>query len=214
LRGAGLLTGVPPPDPPAPRARADTPATVRVSTYRPASMRGGAQSRCGYRALDHAFRVRTDDPEVAAQVAAALADLACPRPGRFAVAVYTVRRERAGWVVAVAGEPVAAPVTRERVVRVLLWHVNAEAVRRSAHRSVLLHAAVAERDGAAVVLPAGTDRGKTTTVAGLVRAGYRYLSDEVAAFDPGTLELRPYPKPLGRDPRALAVLAYLRPRAA
>ena len=43
------------------------------------------------------------------------------------------------------------------------------------------------------------ESGKTTLTAGLVRAGFDYLSDEAVAFDWDTLDIVPYAKPLSID---------------
>jgi hypothetical protein len=72
-------------------------------------------------------------------------------------------------------------------------------VASSADRFVLLHAAAAVRNGVTVILAAPMEHGKSTTVAGLVRAGYRYVTDETVALVPGSLEVHAYPKPLTLD---------------
>lgn len=59
-----------------------------------------------------------------------------------------------------------------------------------------IHAGVVEVDGQGVILPASPGSGKTTLTAGLVRSGWRYLSDEFALIDPDDLKLRAYPKAL------------------
>jgi hypothetical protein len=76
----------------------------------------------------------------------------------------------------------------------LFWHVNSETVRRTGD-FLLIHAgAVCTRGGQGVVLPGASGAGKTTLVAGLVAAGFHYLSDEAAAIDPVARRLYPYPK--------------------
>jgi hypothetical protein len=76
---------------------------------------------------------------------------------------------------------------------------------------VLVHAAAAEADGGAVILPGESEAGKTTTVAGLVRSGLRYLTDEAVAVGIDPLVVEPYPKPLSVEPGARPVLSGLRP---
>ena len=44
-----------------------------------------------------------------------------------------------------------------------------------------------------MLMPAPSGSGKTTLVAGLVRAGFGYLSDEAAVLDPVTSLVQPYP---------------------
>ena len=96
------------------------------------------------------------------------------------------------------------------LVRWVTWHVNHQVIACSSDY-VLLHAAAAARDGVGVLLPAASEAGKTTLVAGLVRSGFAYLTDEAAAIDPSTLQIEPYPKPLSIDRGSWEVLADLAP---
>ena len=98
-----------------------------------------------------------------------------------------------------------------RVLDYLTWHVNRAAIRSSNDR-VLVHAAAAALDGVGVLMPAEMEAGKTTLVAGLVRTGFQYLTDEAAVIDPASLQLHPYPKPLSVDPGSWSVLADLQPK--
>jgi hypothetical protein len=77
--------------------------------------------------------------------------------------------------------------------------------------AVMSHAGGVERDGVACVLPADPESGKTTLTAGLVRAGFSYLSDEAVSFDWETGEIEPYPKPLSIDPGSQFLFPELRP---
>ena len=76
---------------------------------------------------------------------------------------------------------------------------------------MLVHAGAVEWDGHAALFPAPMESGKTTLVAGLVRAGARYLSDEAAAIDPETLLVHPFPKSLTIGAGSWEVLADLAP---
>jgi hypothetical protein len=60
---------------------------------------------------------------------------------------------------------------------------------------ILLHSATVEIGGAGVMLSARTDTGKTGTVLRLVRAGARFLADDMTILDERGLALC-YPKPL------------------
>ena len=87
----------------------------------------------------------------------------------------------------------------------LFWHINSEATQRTGD-FLLVHAgAVVTPGGDGVLLPAPSGSGKTTLVAGLVRGGFSYLSDEAGAIDPVTGKLHAYPKALTlkRSPREL-----------
>lgn len=166
-----------------------------------------------FRALGHDFVVTVPDATVGRYVEEVLAALAAPGSPSTR---YDLRQRNAGdhwqYVLTFEGTEFATAVSPSVALSNLLWHINQETVRRSSARFVLLHAAAAERDGAAVVLPAAMESGKTTLVAGLVKAGLRYLSDEIAAFDPDGQLVLPYPKPLSVDPGSWPVLADLRPQ--
>lgn len=168
-------------------------------------------SALAFMALGHHFAVRTDDPSLLRYLERLLAPLRVPEQ---AVRSYDVTgptpRGRAS--LRYDGATLLADATPPHLVATLLWHVNQEVLARSGD-AVLLHAAAAERDGAAVLLPGRSGSGKTTLVAGLLRAGLRYLTDEAVAVDPDTLAVKPFHKPLSVDPGSFEVLADLRPPA-
>lgn len=87
------------------------------------------------------------------------------------------------------------------LLELVLWDLNRRAI-ASVEDRIVLHAAAASRGGRALLLPGGPDAGKTTTVAGLVRAGFDYLTDEAALIDPEALEMHPYPRPLSLSGRS------------
>lgn len=75
---------------------------------------------------------------------------------------------------------------------------------------LLIHAgSVVSRRGEGVLLPADSGYGKTTLVAGLIRAGFGFLSDEIGVIDHRTGVLRPYPRALNFKEGALAVFPDL-----
>lgn len=173
---------------------------------------GAPTARAAYRtgrltALGHDFEIRTDLGELAAYLATLFAPFARSGP---AASEYTLAATPAGCGLWFDGEPVVEGGDRAHALALLLWHVNREVVARSGHW-VLLHAAGATLDGVGLVMPAPMESGKTTLVAGLVRSGLGYLSDELVAVDPATLELVAYPKALSIDPGSWPLLPDLRP---
>jgi hypothetical protein len=88
--------------------------------------------------------------------------------------------------------------------------VNRRALDTDDH--LILHAGGVERDGIGVVFPADVEAGKTTLVAGLVRAGWGYLTDEGVAIDRDSLRIDPYPKPLSIDRGAWPLFPELEPQ--
>ena len=108
------------------------------------------------------------------------------------------------------GQPITRTPYEPLAVAFLFWHLNIAVVAES-DRYLLLHAAAATYNGAAIVLPAAKDSGKSTLVARLVQRGCGYLTDEATAIDPVTLAVDPYAKPLAIEEGSWGVLADLRP---
>lgn len=159
-------------------------------------------------ALGHDFEVRTDLEPLTAYLTRLFAPLARPGPARSR---YTLAAAPRGCGLWFDGEPIVVEGDRAHALAMLLWHVNREVVARSGHL-VLLHAAGATaREGDGIVMPAAMESGKSTLVAALVRAGFGYLSDEVVAVDPATLDLIAYPKALSLDAGSWPLLPELAP---
>jgi hypothetical protein len=72
-----------------------------------------------------------------------------------------------------------------------------------------VHAGAVSREGLAVLLPAPPDSGKSTLVAGLVDAGFGYLSDEMVPLAGAAGLVGPYPKPLWLDRGSVEAVARL-----
>ena len=92
----------------------------------------------------------------------------------------------------------------------VVWDVNRAAAEASGDH-LLFHAGALEAGGAGVLVPGASGSGKSTLVAGLVRAGLGYLTDELAAFDMARGMLVPYPKPITIKPGSFAVLSDMDP---
>lgn len=79
-------------------------------------------------------------------------------------------------------------------------------------RFLLIHAgAVVTPSGKGVLLPAVSGSGKTTLVTALVRAGFGFLSDELAVVEPETGRLHPFPRALNLKDGTLSLFPDLRP---
>jgi len=75
------------------------------------------------------------------------------------------------------------------------------------------HAAVVEKNGITLVLPAPPGSGKSTLCAILMLSGWRLLSDEHCLLDMETLELVPYVRPVPIKNNSIAVLQSMFPAA-
>lgn len=87
----------------------------------------------------------------------------------------------------------------------------AAAAQQLERRYLLFHAGSVAWKAKGVLLPAPSCGGKTTLVAGLVAADFQFLGDEVAALDPDSLRLDPFPRSLCIRAGSRAALAHLYP---
>jgi HprK-related kinase A len=92
------------------------------------------------------------------------------------------------------------------------WGVNMF-IGQYLHHLLLLHAAVVERDGRALVLPALPGSGKSTLCAALATSGWRLLSDEFGAFDLEAGVFRAMLKPVALKNRSIDVIRAHAPDA-
>ena len=92
------------------------------------------------------------------------------------------------------------------------WGLN-WAVTAHAHHYVVYHAAVLERDGRALVLPAPPGSGKSTLTAALAQRGWRLLSDELALLDPRDGRLYGLARPVNLKNQAIALMRDFAPDA-
>lgn len=83
----------------------------------------------------------------------------------------------------------------EHALPVLEWGINLVIALR-AHCFLMLHSAVVELDGKAMLMPAAPGHGKTTLCTGLSLRGWRLLSDEFGLVRPLSGELIPVPRPM------------------
>jgi hypothetical protein len=89
--------------------------------------------------------------------------------------------------------------------------VNAAAAGATDHQ--VLHGGAVERDGAALIFVAPSGGGKTTTALGLVRRGWRLLSDDFAVLSSGATVV-PFPRRLNLTDDTLALLSVEPPPGA
>jgi HprK-related kinase A len=92
------------------------------------------------------------------------------------------------------------------------WGLN-WAVTAHAHHYVVYHAAVLERGGRAVVLPAPPGSGKSTLTAALAQRGWRLLSDELALLDAREGLLYGLARPVNLKNQAIALMQAFAPQA-
>lgn len=112
---------------------------------------------------------------------------------------FRVRRDGDGWFVSEPGFDIRHPDVWG-LLDALRYRMT-ELVESRLTRYVTLHAAAIACRGRLVLLAGESGAGKTTLTLGLLRAGWTYLSDDVAPIDLASGEVAPFPKPLGvKDP--------------
>jgi HprK-related kinase A len=109
------------------------------------------------------------------------------------------------------GEPFA-PLPGNQGFPMLEWGLN-WCFTQHCHQYLTLHAAVLERGGRALVLPAPPGSGKSTLCAGLTFRGWRLLSDELTVIEPGSLRAVPVPRPISLKNASIDVIARFAPQA-
>jgi HprK-related kinase A len=100
----------------------------------------------------------------------------------------------------------------EQALAVLEWGLNLVIALRY-HVFLMLHSAVVERDGQALLLPAWPGHGKTTLCAALVHRGWRLLSDEFGLLRPDSTKLVPIPRPMPLKNESIHVIRTFAPDA-
>lgn len=104
------------------------------------------------------------------------------------------------------------PLPADQAHAMFEWGVN-WCVGNLDHSHVILHAAVLERAGRALVLPGVPGAGKSTLTAALCQEGFRLLSDELCLIDPATLAITPVPRPVSLKNASIPLIQARYPAA-
>lgn len=100
----------------------------------------------------------------------------------------------------------------DQALAVLEWGINLVIAMRS-HCFLMLHSAVLEKHGEALLLPAAPGFGKSTLCAALAHRGWRLLSDEFGLVRPGTLKFIAVPRPIALKNESIDVIRTFAPDA-
>lgn len=156
------------------------------------------------------FRIGSDWRAPIAAVEALYRDY--PKPD---FADYTVRLEAEHvwrrWIrpsVRIGGDyrlPEAAPLSLGQGLLAAELAMNLQ-MALGHRRHLLLHAAVVERDGRAVIMSGISGAGKSTLALLLAQQGWRFLSDEFALIEPETGMVVPFPRPVSLKNESLSVI--------
>lgn len=179
-----------------------------------------------YRALSYYFTVRWNLARLGEYITQVLEPFAvAPDPGRNrnpptpglppAYSVVDLRPGGMDRYQVLYGEDVLLAAEKsDQALRQLFRHINLESCWQTGDFLLVHSGAVVTSAGEGVLLPGGSGSGKTTLTAGLVRAGFGYLSDEAGAIDPVTRRLYPYPRTLCLKEGSFELFAELNGRNA
>jgi HprK-related kinase A len=159
-------------------------------------------------------------PELAAPIHLLYADFPIEPPGGICDFHIHVRPRspRLPWSakeveILLDGLPLLPPGPRRWALPVLEWGLNA-CVYRAAHQFLIIHAAVVERWGCALLLPGLPGAGKSTLCAALVASGWRLLSDELTLLGPADGLVHPLARPISLKNDSIEIVRRLAPDAA
>jgi HprK-related kinase A len=102
------------------------------------------------------------------------------------------------------------PLPIDHAFPLLEWSMN-WCIAMHAHHYLLLHSAVIEKNGCAVIMPAPPGSGKSTLCAGLVHRGWRLLSDELALISLTDTSIAPLGRPISLKNQSIGVISNFVP---
>jgi HprK-related kinase A len=161
-------------------------------------------------------RIRSDVPPLIDGVALMYADYPVEPDGGFVDFHLDFRRSgglrrwyRSQVHFACDGSTPFQPLPLDQAYPMLEWTLN-WCVSHRAHGYLIIHAAVLEKHGRAVILPAPPGSGKSTLTAALLGHGWRLLSDEMTLvrLDDGVLV--PLPRPVSLKNASIDIIRAFR----
>lgn len=90
------------------------------------------------------------------------------------------------------------------------WGLN-WAIATLSGSQIVVHSAVVERNGSALMLPGEPGSGKSTLCASLALSNWRLLSDELTIIDPHTLLAQPLPRPISLKDGSINIIRERHP---
>lgn len=169
-------------------------------------------------------RLRSDIPRVAVDLCRLYGEFELGGDDDFADFHLAVHHDRGwhAWWRRLAGHPQArfstdglaafTTLPAQQAFHMVEWGLN-WAITAHAHRFVVYHAAVLERGGRAVVMPAPPGSGKSTLTAALAQSGWRLLSDELALLAPREGLLYGLARPVNLKNAAITLIQAFAPGA-
>lgn len=164
-------------------------------------------------------RIRSDVPALAGNIALTYGEFDTLAHDQFADFHIEVSLEKGlrRWIRPMArfyydGKPAFLPLPANQAFPMVEWGLN-WCVAAHAHQYLIIHAAVLERDGRALIMPAPSGSGKSTLCAGLAMRGWRLLSDELALYDFNTGLVHGMARPINLKNASIGVIRNFAPDA-
>lgn len=110
------------------------------------------------------------------------------------------------------GIPSFQPLPENHAYPMLEWGLN-WCIASHSHQFLIIHAAVVEKNGMAVIMPAPPGSGKSTLCAGLVSRGWRLLSDELTLINLQTGLIQAMSRPINLKNKSIDVIRHFQPDA-
>ena len=114
-------------------------------------------------------------------------------------------------IISLDGEHPFQPFAASHAMPLFEWGLN-WCISRQGQQNLMLHAAVLERRGKALILPAVPGSGKSTLCAALAQRGWRFLSDEFCMIRPCDGQILPIPRPTPLKNESITVIKTFAPQ--
>ena len=115
-------------------------------------------------------------------------------------------------IFSLGGNEPFTPIGASQAFPMFEWGLN-WCISSHSHQYLVIHAAVIEKDGVCVVMPAPPGSGKSTLTALLVYSGWRLLSDELTLIDTSSGLIQPLARPINLKNRSISVVQQAFPQA-
>lgn len=108
------------------------------------------------------------------------------------------------------GHPPFKPLPLNQAFPMLEWGLN-WCISDHCHDHLMIHAAVVEKGGQAMILPGQPGAGKSTLTAALICRGWRLLSDELTLIRLSDRRITPLPRPVSLKNRSIEIIRAFAP---
>ena len=154
------------------------------------------------------FNIKTKIPQVAESMHLLYADFIIEKTTEFSDFHVVIERRR-WWrpqvFLLIDGVSPFYPLKIGLAVPLMEWGLN-WCVATYGHSYLITHAAVLERGGQCLLLPAMPGAGKSTLCAALTLRGWRLFSDEMALIRPSDGAILPIPKPVSLKNKSIEII--------